>query len=178
MTWSPDAYVRALRLAAHWHGEQKVPGTDLPYLVHVVSVCAELVPALAHERVARPEVAVQGALLHDVLEDTALTWDALAQEMGEGVADVVAALTKNETLPKPEQMPDSLRRILQQPAEAAMIKLADRITNLAAPPAYWSRDKRTAYREEARTILAALGHASPLLARRLDERIAAYAAYL
>ncbi|MBK7534662.1 MAG: bifunctional (p)ppGpp synthetase/guanosine-3',5'-bis(diphosphate) 3'-pyrophosphohydrolase [Myxococcales bacterium] len=176
--WSPEGYVRALHLAARWHHEQKVPGQDLPYLVHVVSVCAELLPAVTAEPVPRPDVAVQGALLHDILEDTALTFDALVTEMGPEVAHVVAALSKNPDLPKAERMPDSLRRILAQPPEAAMIKLADRITNLAPPPAFWSRDKRVAYREEAQLILRALGHASPLLAARLTERIDEYAAYL
>jgi (p)ppGpp synthase/HD superfamily hydrolase len=177
VTWSPESYVRALRLAAHWHGDQKVPGTHLPYVVHVVSVCAEVLPALAAEPVRRPDLVVQGALLHDILEDTDLTAAELTQAMGADVTEVVAALSKNPKLPKSEQMPDSLRRIVAQGQEACLIKLADRITNLAAPPAYWSRDKRVAYQQEGRQILSALGHASELLAARLAQRIEAYAAY-
>lgn len=178
MNFSPESYVRALRLAAHWHGEQKVPGTQLPYVVHVVSVCAEVLPALAAEPVARPDLVVQGALLHDLLEDTAMTPAELTEAVGAEVTQVVAALSKNPELPKAEQMPDSLRRIVAQGQEASLIKLADRITNLAAPPAYWSRDKRVAYQQEGRQILSALGHASELLAARLAQRIEAYAAYL
>lgn len=176
--WSPDAYVRALHLAARCHGEQKVPGTELPYVVHVVSVCAELLPALELERPPLAEAAMQAALLHDVLEDTPLSYAELVREVGEQVAALVASLTKDSALPKAERMADSLRRILLQPPEAAMVKLADRVTNLAPPPAFWSRDKKAAYRDEARAILAALGHASPLLAARLAARIDAYEAYL
>jgi (p)ppGpp synthase/HD superfamily hydrolase len=184
--WSSAAYTRALRLAAHWHRDQKVPGTELPYLVHLTSVCNEVQRALTSadavrpdaRAALRPDVAVQGALLHDILEDTAMTAAELTAEVGPEVTAVVQALSKDPALPKPEQMPDSLRRITAQPVEASLIKLADRITNLAPPPAYWKREKCAAYRAEAERILAALGVASPFLAARMTERIAAYAAYV
>lgn len=175
--WSADGYVRALRLAAHWHRAQKVPGTELPYLVHLTSVCNEVQRALAVEAVPHPDLAVQGALLHDILEDTLMTSAELAAEVGEAVTAVVAALSKDPALPKHERMADSLRRIQAQPIEASLIKLADRITNLAPPPAYWTREKCAAYRAEAEQILDALGAASPFLAARMRERIAAYAAF-
>jgi (p)ppGpp synthase/HD superfamily hydrolase len=176
--WAGEAYVQALRLAAHWHRDQKVPGTELPYLVHLTSVCNEVQRAIVVESVARPDVAIQGALLHDILEDTPVAFDALVAEVGREVADVVAALSKNADLPKAEQMADSLRRIREQPIEASLIKLADRITNLAPPPSYWTREKCAAYRAEAEQILAALGDASPFLSARMRARIEAYAAYV
>lgn len=175
--WSSDGYVRALRLAAHWHRAQKVTGTELPYLVHLTSVCNEVQRALFLEPIARPDLAVQGALLHDILEDTSLTFGELAAEMGPELAGVVAALSKDPAIPKPERMADSLRRIQAQPPEAWLIKLADRITNLAPPPSYWTRQKCSDYRDEAEQILAALGTASPSLAARLRDRISAYAVY-
>jgi (p)ppGpp synthase/HD superfamily hydrolase len=176
--WSADGYVRALRLAAHWHRAQKVPGSELPYLVHLTSVCGEVQRALFLEPVARPDLAVQGALLHDILEDTSLTFGELAAEMGQDVAAVVAALSKDPAVPKAERMADSLRRIKEQPPEASLIKLADRITNLAPPPSYWTREKCGSYRAEAEQILAALGAASPVLSARLRDRITSYAAYV
>ncbi|MEZ4361432.1 MAG: HD domain-containing protein [Kofleriaceae bacterium] len=177
MTWSCDGYVRALRLAAHWHRDQRVPGTELPYLVHVVSVCGEVQRLHATEPLARPDVAVQAALLHDILEDTELTYDALVAEVGAEVADAVAALSKDPALPKSERMRDSLRRILALPPEAAMVKLADRITNLAPPPSGWSREKCAEYLAEAGVILEQLGPASPTLATRLRARMKAYEAF-
>ena len=184
--WSGEAYVQALHLAAHWHRDQKVPGTELPYLVHLTSVCNEVQRALAADAtlavsstaVVRPDVAVQGALLHDILEDTAMTPAELTAAVGAEVTAIVAALSKDAALPKAEQMADSLRRIRAEPREAWIIKLADRITNLAPPPSYWKREKCAAYRAEAEQILTALGEASPFLAARMRERIAAYAAYV
>ena len=87
------------------------------------------------------------------------------------------ALTKDETLPKADQMPDSLDRILSQPREVAMVKLADRITNLMPPPADWTLEKRKNYHAEALRIHAQLGSASDYLAARLRQRAEAYQEY-
>ena len=124
------------------------------------------------------ELAVRCALLHDVLEDTPVSYAALEAEFGAAVAAGVLALSKDPVLPKDQQLRDSLDRIREQPGEIWLVKLADRITNLAPPPVYWSRDKRHDYREDAMLILDALGSASAYLAGRLREKIAAYKAYI
>jgi 5'-deoxynucleotidase YfbR-like HD superfamily hydrolase len=178
VVWSPDAYLDALRFAAERHRGQRVPGTDLPYVVHVAAVAAEVMGALARERFADPDLAVQCALLHDTIEDTGTDPAELVARFGRAVTDGVRALSKDAALPRAERMADSLRRIGRQPREVWIVKLADRITNLARPPAAWSRDQRHAYRDEAGEILRALAPASLHLADRLAARIEAYRAFL
>ncbi len=175
--FSPERYVAAMRFAAAAHHAQKVPGEELPYLVHVVSVAAEVIAALPTMAEIDADLAITCALLHDTVEDTSVTLDQLRATFGDAVAAGVSALTKNAALPKQEQMADSLRRIQQQPREIAIVKLADRITNLAQPPAHWSKDKIRAYRVEAGLIADTLGHASDALEARLRRRIEAYAAF-
>jgi (p)ppGpp synthase/HD superfamily hydrolase len=175
--YSPDRYVEAMRFAAAKHNGQKEPGHDLPYLVHLVSVAAEVIAALPTTKLANPDLAVVCALLHDVVEDTPTPLDEVAARFGDDVAAGVSALTKNDKLPKPEQMPDSLRRIRQQPPEIAVVKLADRITNLSEPPHYWTPEKRRAYREEAIVIADTLGDASPTLDARMRARIERYKSF-
>ncbi|MCP5367395.1 MAG: bifunctional (p)ppGpp synthetase/guanosine-3',5'-bis(diphosphate) 3'-pyrophosphohydrolase [Hyphomicrobiales bacterium] len=175
--WSEDAYQQAWTFAAEAHRGQKVPGSHLPYLVHVAGVAMEVISALRHETVAAPDLAVQCALLHDTVEDTDVTVADLERRFGPAVAAGVAALSKRGDLPKAEAMGDSLARIAAQPHEVWMVKLADRITNLQPPPAHWTADKCAAYRREAQQIHAALAAASRHLARRLAARIEAYAAY-
>jgi (p)ppGpp synthase/HD superfamily hydrolase len=176
--FSPDRYVDAMRFAAAAHNAQKEPGADLPYLVHVVSVTAEVIAALPAMPDIDADLAVTCALLHDTVEDTAVTLDDVRARYGETVAAGVAALSKNDKLPtKAEQMADSLRRIKEQPREIAIVKLADRITNMSEPPHYWSKDKRAAYRVEAGLIADTLGYASPVLEARLRSRIDRYAAF-
>ncbi len=172
--WSQDVYLRALRFAALAHGEQKVPGTALPYVVHVTSVAMETSACVAAEGADDPDLAVACALLHDVLEDTATPLARLREAFGERVAAGVAALTKDGSLPKADAMRDSLDRIRRQPREVWLVKLADRITNLQPPPAHWTPTKVAAYRDEAAVILAALGPASPVLAARFAEKLEAY----
>lgn len=172
--YSPDRYVEAMRFAAVKHNAQKEPGHDLPYLVHVVSVAAEVIAALPTTKLANPDLAVLCALLHDTVEDTATPLDEVAAKFGADVAAGVAALTKNDKLDKVDQMADSLRRIREQPPEIAVVKLADRITNLSEPPHYWPKEKRTKYRLEAITIADALGYASATLDARIRDRIEAY----
>jgi (p)ppGpp synthase/HD superfamily hydrolase len=178
MPWSSDSYARALRFAAERHVTQRFPGTDLPYLVHVVTVAAEVQRALVEEPPTNPDLAVISALLHDTVEDTETTVDEIAGAFGADIAAGVLALTKDSSLPKAERMPDSLRRIREQPREIWLVKLADRTANLAAPPSYWTIEKRRAYLAEGETIAAALGDASPWLLGRLRERITSYVAYL
>jgi (p)ppGpp synthase/HD superfamily hydrolase len=166
-----------MRFAAAKHDGQKEPGHDLPYLVHLVSVAAEVIAALPTTKLANPDLAVVCALLHDTVEDTPTPLDEVAAKFGNDVAAGVSALTKNDKLPKAEQMPDSLRRIREQPPEIAVVKLADRITNLSDPPHYWTPEKRVKYREEAIVIADTLGEASATLDARIRARIERYKSF-
>lgn len=177
LNWLQESYLRAYRFAAAAHQGQRVPGTNFPYLMHFSFVAMEVMAALRAEPEHDGDLAVQCALLHDVIEDTPVTFEQVAQEFGAAVADGVRALSKDPALPKPEAMADSLRRIRQQPVEVWMVKLADRINNLQRPPEYWTAEKIYAYQTEAEKILQALGAASPFLAARLREKIDAYGAF-
>jgi (p)ppGpp synthase/HD superfamily hydrolase len=170
----PDLYRRALHFAAVAHGAQKVPGSEMPYLVHVCTVAAEVVSALEAEPHRDAALAVPCALLHDVVEDTTTVLDHIESAFGEAVAAGVDALSKRPSLPKEAQMGDSLERIRRQPHEIWMVKLADRLTNLQPPPAHWTPAKCHKYRLEAETILASLGEASPYLCARFKQRLAEY----
>jgi (p)ppGpp synthase/HD superfamily hydrolase len=178
--FSPDRYVAALRFAAERHAGQKVPGSELPYLVHLTSVAAEVIAVLPDSGLDG-DLAVVCALLHDTIEDTAKTPDEkhalgthIAELFGPAVAAGVGALTKDDVVQKADRMADSLRRIREQPSEIWCVKLADRITNLAPPPAYWTAEKRAAYRAEAVVIAQQLGSANARLHARILARIDAY----
>ncbi|MEZ4637991.1 MAG: hypothetical protein R2856_24030 [Caldilineaceae bacterium] len=75
LLWSQEKYLAAWLFAAEAHGVQTVPGTALPYVVHVGAVAMEVTAALTHgSQVNDPDLAVQCALLHDVIEDTSITF--------------------------------------------------------------------------------------------------------
>ena len=174
--WTQDGYLKAMRFAAEAHGAQTFPGTKLPYLLHVGLVCMEVAAALRQEPGHDQELAVQCALLHDVVEDTPVTLDQVGAAFGAAVAAGVSALSKDAALPKDRQLQDSLDRIRAQPPAIWMVKMADRITNLQPPPSHWTREKAAAYRVEALLIHRSLESASPALGARLAHKIEAYPA--
>lgn len=176
--WSPERYAHAVKFAAIAHLGQKMPGSELPYLLHIVAVAAEVMAAVAVEAVDDPDLAVTCALLHDSVEDTAMTVEGVAAEFGDAVAAGVSALSKDPGLPKVEAMTDSLRRIQAQPREVWIVKLADRIVNLERPPHYWQPAKIAAYRIEAIAIAEALGSASAYLHARLRHKIGEYQQFI
>ncbi|MBT6811723.1 MAG: bifunctional (p)ppGpp synthetase/guanosine-3',5'-bis(diphosphate) 3'-pyrophosphohydrolase [Anaerolineae bacterium] len=177
INWSQEIYTKAYRFSAEAHNGQVFPGTNLPYIMHVSFVCMEIIVCLAHDKEVNGDLAIQCALLHDVIEDTEATYEQVKEEFGIKVADGVLALTKNKSLKKEFQMNDSLERIQKQPKEVWMVKLADRITNLAPPPHYWDMKKKKCYQLEALEIHKILSEASNYLTERLFRKINEYEMY-
>ena len=164
------------------HGEQKTPH-GLPYAMHLLSVASEVINALSIAPLSYDEhnVAIACALLHDVNEDTPtkITKETLLAGNTEVIAKGVAALTKDKSLPSKEaQMKDSLERLKKRQNCVVLVKLADRITNLGAPPKHWDGAKKEKYCEEAKLILSELGYAHGYLASKLAEKIKAYEVYI
>ena len=154
MKLSADLYQQALRFAGRAHGEQRVPGSALPYLVHLAGVASEVIAAATaagdgDERFDL-NLAATAALLHDTVEDTAITAADVEREFGPVVTQVVMALTKDAKLPKDEQMADSLGpdcAALPGPSSGGWRRSSSSPTALPTcrfPPAYWTRDKRLA----------------------------------
>ncbi len=175
--WSPELYREALLVAAHAHRDQKIPGTELPYIIHCVNVCSEVLRAALLRKGTDSDLCVVCSLLHDTVEDTELPLSFLQEKFGSSVLSGICALTKNSDLPEDRRMEDSLNRIKQQPAEIWMVKMADRIVNLAPPPRHWTPGKIIAYRDEAILIHESLKDADEALASRLMEKIETYRGY-
>ncbi|MFN6570385.1 HD domain-containing protein [Dendronalium sp. ChiSLP03b] len=176
--WSQETYIKAYKFAAQAHQGQKMPGSEIPYIMHLSFVSMEVIAALNVEAKSDGDLALQCSLLHDTIEDTDVTFEQVKTKFGESVANGVLALTKDESLAKHLQMADSLRRIKEQPQEIWMVKLADRITNLQAPPYYWTQEKIIRYREEGIQIYEYLRDASSFLASRLASKIEDYKAFI
>ncbi|WP_457596367.1 HD domain-containing protein [Hydrogenimonas sp.] len=168
-----DKFHKALRLAAWAHYGQVTKFGD-PYVTHPVAASYEILAAQSAGEVFDIDLAVVVALLHDVVEKSDVTVKSIKKDFGKKVAAGVEAMTKNGSLPKEEQLRDSLVRILEQPKEVAMAKLADRISSMLVPPSEWPRTKLETLTQNALMIRQMLGGASDYLAARLDSRIALY----
>ena len=113
--------------AAH-HGQKRLSGE--PYITHPLAVAG----ALAEWRM--DVQAVIAALLHDVMEDTAVTKTEIAVRFGKQVADLVDGLSKLERIEfqsYQDAQAENFRKMLMAMARdlrIVLIKLADRLHNL------------------------------------------------
>jgi guanosine-3',5'-bis(diphosphate) 3'-pyrophosphohydrolase len=174
-----DTYQKAILFATAKHHNigQTIPGTNLPYLVHLSNVTMEIIFASQFSSDFDTSFAIQLALLHDTLEDTGTTFEELSSVFSLRVAEGVLALSKNKFLPKEDQLADSIQRILLQPKEVWSVKLADRITNLQQPPSHWTPAKISNYHIEAKYILDSLKGGNQYLEDRLAAKITEYKSY-
>jgi (p)ppGpp synthase/HD superfamily hydrolase len=176
--WNQEKYQKAIAFAGFAHKNQLVPGKEYNYVVHISNVAAEIARVICVEKIGDEDLAMQCALLHDVIEDTETKIEELKNEFGEEVLKGVLALTKNEKLKEEDRMADSLKRIKQTGKETACVKMADRITNLQQPPAYWKKEEIKKYLDEAIFIYNELNIYSEFLSNRLKEKIREYEKYL
>ena len=170
-----EIYQDAMRFAGVKHAAQQVPGTTANYLLHISCVAMEVLQAHREDPDFDLAFAIQVAIMHDTLEDTDTSPEEVEERFGSAVRVAVQALTKDKSIDsKQKRMEDSLNRILEQPKEVAIVKLADRVTNLQEPPEYWSGPKRAAYLEEARMIAEALSGKNAFLDKRMGRKIREY----
>lgn len=174
-----ELYQNALLFAGEKHAEQCVPGTKANYLLHISNVTMEVMIAHTKSPNFNLDMAIQMAILHDTIEDTETTFNELITNFGESIANGVLALTKNNNLSsKKERMMDSLQRILMQPNEVGIVKLADRITNLQKPPKHWDSNKISLYYQESIHISETLSNKNEYLNQRLLDKISNYKRFL
>jgi len=178
MYWTQENYSEALRYASEFHGDQRVPDSDHPYILHPALVAMELIHVFGKEAGGNEALAVRCALLHDVIEDTKCTYDDLFRDFGMDVANGVRALSKDFSIGSEDRIKECLGRIIREPHEIWMVKMADRIVNLGPPPGSWSIIKREKYLKDAVLIYDTLRDCSSILAERLQVKIENYRRYL
>ena len=163
------AYLTAVRAHA---GQRRDGAGDVPYANH----CAEVAWLVAG--VGASEDAVIAAVLHDVVEDTAMTLAQVEGEFGGAVASLVGALTDEPEwagLSAPERKRRQAERLPDAPPEARAIKIADQTSNLhdlSREPSAWDADEARAYAEASARVVDACRGAAPDLEARFDEALA------
>ena len=165
----------AARFAAEKHASQRRKGlAGEPYVNHVIEV-AELIAASSDVVDAH---LVMAGLLHDTIEDCGVTFQELEQQFGADVANLVAEVTDDKTLPKAKRKALQVENAPKKSVRAQVIKLADKISNLRSildsPPADWDLERRRQYFEWAHQVISGLRNPNPLLKAEFDEIYSRY----
>ena len=151
-----DKIERAYQVADKAHGGQVRKSGD-PYISHPLSVAIILVG------MGMDTDCICAALLHDVVEDTAVSLDDLRRSFGEDVAIMVSGVTKLTNMPlstKEEQQAENIRKMLlamNEDIRVILIKLADRLHNMRTMQ-YQSPDKQRSKSHETMEIYAPIAH--------------------
>ena len=141
-----DQIAAAYHFSANAHrGQFRTSGE--PYISHPLAVAE----TLAHWRLD-PQ-ALTAALLHDVMEDTAITKAQIAQDFGRVTAELVDGVSKLDRLEHQsyeEAQAENFRKMLlamAQDVRVILIKLADRLHNMRTLDAVRPEKRRRVARE-------------------------------
>jgi guanosine-3',5'-bis(diphosphate) 3'-pyrophosphohydrolase len=141
-----ERVLRAYEVGAVAHeGQARKSGE--PYITHPVAVAGILA------ELGLDAETIIAAILHDTLEDTALSRSALSSEFGETVAELVDGVTKLDKMKfgsRQEADAESFRKMLLAMARdlrVILIKLADRLHNMRTLGAKDAPSRRRIARE-------------------------------
>ena len=119
----------AAEFAARRHSGMARKGRgNEPYVNHLAEVAHFLAVATSG---ADAELVAAG-WLHDTIEDTETTREELADEFGTRVADIVAEVTDDMSLPKDKRRQKQIEDAPHKSPDAKLIKIADKISNVSA----------------------------------------------
>jgi (p)ppGpp synthase/HD superfamily hydrolase len=121
-----DLVRKALAMAREAHaGQIRNASGGRPYIDHPVSVAERLA------ELDRDDEVLAAALLHDVVEDSALEVSHVRETCGERVAAIVDAMTDDEAIESYEERKREHRgRVEAAGADALAIYAADKLTNV------------------------------------------------
>jgi len=147
--------VRAQAFAMDAHAGQTRKGTARePYAVHLAEV-ASLTRAFGGG-----DTAVAAAWLHDCIEDCAVVDAQIREAFGDTVADLVGELTDPPRTTRARRRRLQVQKAAGKSAQARLIKVADKTSNLRSvaisPPRDWDAARKLGYVRWGVAVVAAL----------------------
>lgn len=118
----------AAEVAARRHKSMLRKGRSEPYVNHL----AEVANFLAIATNGADAELVAAGWLHDTLEDTETTAEELSARFSDRVAALVTECTDDMSLPKAERRRRQVVDAPKKSADAKLIKIADKISNIGA----------------------------------------------
>ena len=147
---------KALDFATEYHDGQFRHSGE-PYIEHPINV------ALILTGLGMDNESIIAALLHDIIEDTEVTYEMVEQLFGRDVARLVDGVTKLGKIPyysREEQQAENLRKMflaMSEDVRVIIIKLADRLHNTRTLQ-YQTPAKQISKSMETMEVYAPLAH--------------------
>ncbi len=160
----------ALAFAAHKHRSQRRKDAEAsPYINHPIALARTLVV----EGGVTDTKTLIAAVLHDTVEDTDTSFEEITAMFGKKVAEVVREVTDDQTLLKPDRKRLQIEHAPHMSKRAALVKLADKTSNLrdvaSNPPRGWPLARRRAYFDWAKAVVDGLPPVNARLRAAFDE---------
>lgn len=120
-----ERLIKTINLASQLHdGQHRRDAEKTPYISHLVGA------ALLVSSVTTDEDIIAAALMHDSLEDVPdYTYEDLAEDCGERVAEIVKNVTEDKSLPYAERKRAYLEHLQNSDADSVLVSVADKIHN-------------------------------------------------
>lgn len=134
--------LKAIEFATIHHGKQTRRGSGLPYIIHPIRVAGRLEEYINGINSDIDREFLQAAILHDVVEDTACTYEDIVREFGTYTADLVKELTnENDILTAMGKGAYLVKKMNAMTEDAFLIKLFDRLDNISDYTVVTEREK-------------------------------------
>jgi guanosine-3',5'-bis(diphosphate) 3'-pyrophosphohydrolase len=165
------AVIDAILFAATSHAGQFRKDGVTPYINHPI----EVMHLLAFTGEISDEEILMAAVLHDVIEDTEVTAEEIAERFGQNVADIVLELTDDVCLTKEERKQQQLLTCEGLSYGAKVVRISDKICNVYdvvyAPPGNWDVERRRAYLAWANSVVMKISGTNKGLEQHFNELI-------
>ena len=152
---NPETLNKAYEFALKAHKNQKRDSGD-PYLSHPVAV-ADILSDLKLD-----SATIATGLLHDTIEDTQVTYNAVQKEFGKEVADLVDGVTKISELEGKiieNSKAENIRKLIlatSQDIRVLLVKIADRLHNMRTLDSIRDENRKKRIAKETMEINAPL----------------------
>lgn len=115
---------KAIIFATKAHEGQVRKGTDIPYIVHPMEVMQILTENKCSESV------IVAGILHDTLEDTSTTAEAIITNFGQTVCDLVKSESEDKSKTWKERKQATIDHLANASEEIQQICCADKLSNI------------------------------------------------
>lgn len=117
---------KAIVFATIAHQGQKRKGTGIPYILHPLEA-GDIVSKMVFD-----QELISAAILHDVVEESAISYTLLASQFGQGVSDLVRAQSEDKDKSWKQRKQHTISTLPKETKSIKLVALGDKLSNIRA----------------------------------------------